>query len=113
MKGDKLYLIHILECLERIESYTAEGKDAFLASLLQQDAVMRNLEIVGEATKHLSQELRCSHEEVPWRRVAGLRDVLIHDYLSVDVQQLWNIVERDLPTLKEGVSAVLEALQES
>jgi len=113
MKDDRLYLIHILECLERIQSYTAGGKDAFLASSLQQDAVMCNLEIVGEATKHLSRELRRSHEEVPWRRVAGLRDVLIHDYLSVDVQQLWNIVERGLPPLEQRISGMLKALQES
>ena len=113
MRHNKLYLIHILECIERIESYTAGGKDVFLASSMQQDAVMRNLEIMGEATKHLSQELRDSHSQVPWRRVAGLRDVLIHDYLSVDVNELWNIVERDLTPLKQGVAAIVEALQAS
>lgn len=112
MKDDRLYLIHILECIERIETYTSGGRHAFLGSSLQQDAVMRNLEIMGEATKQLSPELRHAHTEVPWRRVAGLRDVLIHDYLSVDVQELWNIVERDLPALKQSVSAVLEELQE-
>jgi uncharacterized protein with HEPN domain len=113
MKEDKLYLIHIAECIRRIELYTRDGRESFIDSTLQQDAVIRNLEIIGEAVKHLSPELRRSHTGVPWRRIAGLRDVLIHDYLSVDLDEVWNISERDLPDLKRRISSVLEGLERS
>jgi uncharacterized protein with HEPN domain len=75
MKDDRLYLTHIAECIERIESYTAGGKQAFMASTLVQDAVVRNFEIIGEATKRISAHMKGQRPDVPWRRVAGLRDV--------------------------------------
>lgn len=86
MKDDRLYLTHILECIGRIEGYTQDGRDAFMASSLIQDAVVRNFEIAGEATKHISQTLRDAHPHVPWKRIAGLRDVLIHNYVQVDLR---------------------------
>lgn len=87
MKDDKLYLINILESISRIELYTAAGAEEFHTSTLIQDAVIRNFEIIGEATKKLSSELRSRYTGVPWTRIAGLRDVLIHDYLAVDSTQ--------------------------
>lgn len=71
MKDDKLYLINILECMERIELYTKSGVDDFRNSTMVQDAVIRNFEIIGEATKRLSAELRQSHTEIPWTQIAG------------------------------------------
>ena len=85
MKGDRIYLRHILDAIDRIESCTSVGRDVFLATPHWQDAVIRQLEIVGEATKRLSQALRSHYDEIPWRRIAGLRDILIHDYLGVDL----------------------------
>lgn len=82
MKDDRLYLINIIECIERIEAYTKGGKEVFLASTLIQDAVVRNFEIIGEATKRMSQPLKDQQPHVPWRRIAGLRDVLIHNYFD-------------------------------
>jgi uncharacterized protein with HEPN domain len=79
MKGNYVYLRHILDAAERIASYVSVGRDVFLATSHWQDAVIRQLEIIGEATKRLSPELRSQHGQVPWRRIAGLRDVLIHD----------------------------------
>ena len=97
MKDEKLYLIHILEAIEKIESYTREGREVFMNTPVLQDAVIRNWEIIGEAAKRVSDDVKRAHPEIPWRRVAGFRDVLIHDYPSVDLEEVWEIVERDLP----------------
>jgi uncharacterized protein with HEPN domain len=91
MKGDQLYLRHILDGIVRIESYISVGRDVFMATTHWQDAVIRQLEIIGEATKRLSQELCSRHHEILWRRIAGLRDVLIHDYMGVDLTAVWKL----------------------
>jgi uncharacterized protein with HEPN domain len=80
---------------------------------MQQDAVIRNFETIGEATKQLSRRLRQAHPELPWRRIAGLRDVLIHDYLGVDLAEVWSVVERDLPELEAKVRAILATLNDT
>ncbi|MBI3961810.1 MAG: DUF86 domain-containing protein [Deinococcus sp.] len=110
MKDDQLYLLHIAQCIQRIESYTQDGRAAFMASSLTQDAVIRNLEIIGEATKRISQDLKQAYPDVPWRRVAGLRDVLIHNYIRVDLDEVWNVMEADLPGLKSKIEAILQEL---
>lgn len=80
MTGDVVYLQHILDAIAKIEAYVAVGHDGFMSTSHWQDAVIRQLEIIGEAAKRLSPDLRTRHDVVPWRRIAGLRDVLIHDY---------------------------------
>jgi len=82
MKDDRLYLIHVKECIQRIDSYASEGRDVFLRSAMVQDAIIRNFEIIGEAVKHLSPDLKQSYPEIQWRGLAGFRDVLIHNYSS-------------------------------
>lgn len=111
MKDDRLYLIHIWECIQRIESYAIEGKSSFLASNMIQDAIIRNFEIIGEATKHLSPELKQSHPEIQWRGLAGFRDVLIHNYMGVDLVEIWNIIENELPHIKSSLKPVLVELR--
>jgi uncharacterized protein with HEPN domain len=108
VKGDRAYLQHILDSVARIESYTAVGREVFMSTPHWQDAVIRQLEIIGEASKRLSLQLRESHPEVPWRRICGLRDVLIHDYMGVDLDVVWEIVQQRIPELKAAVVKLLE-----
>ena len=108
MNRDQVYLRHILDAIDKIESYVSIGHQTFVSESHWQDAVIRQLEIIGEATKRLSGDLRSQHPEVPWRRVAGLRDVLIHDYLGVDIPAVWEITQRDSPQLKQQIEAILK-----
>jgi uncharacterized protein with HEPN domain len=112
MRDDRLYLSNIFECIERIESYTRDGKEAFLQTTIIQDAVIRNFEIIGEATKRLSPEIRAAYPDVPWQQVAGFRDVLIHDYLKVNLNRVWGVIEQNLPQLKATIEAILQELRE-
>ena len=111
MSDDCLYLIHILESIERIEDYTREGRDVFMNSPMAQDAVIRNFEIIGEAVKQIPVFLKEEHPDIPWRRIAGLRDVLIHQYMSVDPEAVWAITGEDLPEFKRAVAEILAGLQ--
>ncbi|MCH8121342.1 MAG: DUF86 domain-containing protein [Planctomycetes bacterium] len=110
MKDDRLYLIHISECVERIESYIG-GKDKrqFLDSSLIQDAIIRNLQVLSESTQRLSDAAKESMSEVDWFKIAGFRNVLFHDYLGIDIERVWNILEKDLPALKKAVQKMLDA----
>jgi uncharacterized protein with HEPN domain len=108
MKDDRLYLTHIAECIRRIKEYAAPGRDHFMTNTMMQDAVVRNFEIIGEAAKRLSAGALDKVPEIPWRRVAGFRDVLIHDYSGVDYEEVWNIIENELYNLKEAVDYLLK-----
>ena len=109
MKNDQLYLQNIKECIDRIESYTISGKDVFLENTMIQDAVIRNFEIIGEATKRLSTEFRDKYSDIPWQQMPGFRDILIHDYLKVNLNRVWSTVEHSLPQLKATVEKILKA----
>lgn len=106
---DRLYLGHIVEAISAIEAFTAEGRSAFFADLKTQSAVVRQLEIIGEAVKQLSAELTTANPHVPWRQIAGTRDRLIHAYFRVDLDAVWAMVEQDLPTLRRDVRAIIES----
>ena len=103
MRGDRVYLTHILDAIRKNDSYIVVGRDEFMRASHWQDAVVRQLEIIGEATKRLSPELRSQHPEIPWRRIAGLRDVLIHDYLGVDLEAVWKLTQTELPAFKNNI----------
>jgi len=110
MKDDKLYLIHMIECIQRVEKYTSGGRDTFLNSELIQDAVIRNLQVMAESSQRISEDLQSRYSNVAWFKIAGFRNVLVHDYLGVDLDKVWAIIERDLPPLKSSISLLLKEL---
>ena len=113
MKDDRLYLIHIRECIERIEQYTVDGKDAFFADIKTQDAVLRVLQTLTESTQRISDALKARHPEVDWRSISAFRNVVVHGYLSIDIKRVWDIVESDLPDLKAKIEAISRELDKN
>lgn len=111
-KDPRVYLAHILECARKIERYTSSGEKEFLTDTMLQDAVIRNFEIIGEAAKRVPETYRRTHSKIPWRLMAGFRDVLIHAYEGVDLKRVWRIVRHDLPVVKEGIEKILPPLEE-
>lgn len=113
MRGDKVYLQNILECINKINSYTQGSSRAeFLEKDLIQDAVIRNIEIIGEATKNLSKIIRTDNPEVPWKSMAGMRDKVIHNYLGVDMDLVWDTVKKNLPEVKVLIQDILNNLND-
>ena len=109
MKDDRLYLIHICECIERIESYAKDiDKQEFIDSTLLQDAIVRNLQVLAESTQRLSDEIKETENEIDWFKIAGFRNVLVHDYLGLDIERVWNILKKDMPILKKAIHRMLE-----
>ena len=109
MKKDEAYLKHILDAISDVEKFT-EGisKEEFYESKEKQYAVLRALEIIGEAIKNLSRELKAKHRVVPWKDIAGMRDKLIHEYFGVNMELVWETVKKDLPELKKEIDNILE-----
>jgi uncharacterized protein with HEPN domain len=108
-RDDSVYLKHIRDAIMMIEEYT-EGIDklSFLKNTLVQDAVIRQIEIIGEASKRLSDTIRENTPNIPWQDIAGMRDKLIHDYMGVDIETVWLTVRDDIPTLKKHIKNILE-----
>jgi len=104
VKDDRLYLHHILERCQRITRFIAPGRDAFMTSEEIQDAVIRNVEVIGEAAKRDSGGARDRLASLDWKAICGMRDVLIHDYIGVDLDEVWNVAATRIPELQ----AVLE-----
>jgi len=109
MKRDNAYLQHILDAISNIEKFI-EGitKEEFTKNLEKQYAVLRGLEIIGEAAKNLSRELKRKYPHIPWKEIAGMRDKLIHQYFGVNLDLVWETVKTKLPELKNQISIILK-----
>lgn len=110
MRTERAYLAHAIEAIDAILSYTADGEQAFFADAKTQDAVIRNIEILGQAVKGISEDTRARQPYVQWRQIAGMRDKLIHEYFGVDLNLVWDVVANDLPELRPRLQRLLDAL---
>jgi uncharacterized protein with HEPN domain len=110
MKDDKLYLIHIKECLDRVEKYATGGSEVFFSDEKTQDAILRNLQTMSESVKRVSDGLKNCHSEIDWRGIAGFRNVLVHDYLGINLDRVWEIIENDLKQLTTKIDGILKVL---
>ena len=103
-EADRVLLAHIRDCLDRILEYTNAERSRFDASRLVQDAVIRNLQTLAESSQRLSSEIKATEAHIPWRELAGFRNVIVHGYLGVDLGAVWLVVEQDLPALTDAVN---------
>lgn len=112
MRSDKLNITYIADSIHQIQIYTQDGREAFMQTRIIQDAVIRNFLVIGEAIKNISTDLKSAHPDVSWRSVAGFRDVLIHNYIHVNLDLVWDIIEIDLPSFKIQIEAILQELEQ-
>jgi uncharacterized protein with HEPN domain len=110
-RDTKLYLTDILDCIDYITQYVTDVSwDEFKNNVEKQDAVLRRLEIMGEAVKGIPIEIRSKYPNVPWREIAGLRDVLIHNYFGITIEMVWNVVTNDLGEIAASIEAIRQDL---
>ena len=102
-EADKLYIAHMLECIDRIMEYTGQDEERFRSSRLIQDAVIRNLQTMAESSQRLSPETLANAPDVSWRALSGFRNILVHDYLGVDLNIIWQVVMAELPPLRSAL----------
>jgi len=103
-------LAHMRDCLQRIVEYTGHERQRFADSRLVQDAVVRNLQTLAESSQRLSADIKATEARIPWRELSGFRNVIVHDYLGLDLDAVWLVVAQDLPPLSEALDRMLSRL---
>jgi len=111
-KDDTVYLRHILERIRRVTDDIADGRERFMESHTLQDAVLRNLQVMAESAQRLSETTKAARPDVEWRKIAAFRNILVHDYLGIDLDTVWDITQREIPELKQAVDEMLSARRE-
>jgi len=110
VRDDRERLLDIVEAIERIQDQARRGRHVFETDKLVQTWMVHHIEILGEATRAVSEGLRIKYPKIPWREMVAMRNVLAHDYFGIDIEQVWATVERDLPALKSQIEAILHDL---
>jgi uncharacterized protein with HEPN domain len=109
IKEDLAYIDHILDCIRKINEFSVGLTfDQFKENELVQDAIIRNIEIIGEASKRISSESKQTYYKIPWKEITGMRDKLIHDYMGTDVAVVWKTIKQDIPTLENLITGMLK-----
>lgn len=108
MKDDRVYFEHILLCIEKIETYTELDKSLYMESTIIQDAVVRNLQVLAESTQRISDKVKTNYPDTEWQAISGFRNILVHDYLGLDLKLIWSVVEKRLPPLRIEIDKMLE-----
>lgn len=111
MRDDRERLLDIAEAIERIEKYTCRGRAAFEEDELIQTWVLYHLQVIGEAVRALSSETTSSTDEIEWQKIVGMRNILVHNYFSIDTDIVWAVIENDLSRLKDSVVSILNELR--
>ena len=110
-KLDSVYLFHIRDSINKILEYTLNTDiESFKSNSMMQDAVIRQIEIIGEASSKLTKSFRDTNSQIPWKNIVGMRNKLIHDYFGVDVMAVWETVKNDIPTLKTNLDTIISTL---
>jgi len=110
MRDDRLYLTDMLEAITQIEKYAVDGRQRLEKDELVRIWVVYHIQIIGEAAQRLSQRLRAKHSEVPWPQIAAMRNILVHAYFRIDLDEVWSVISKDLPILRPQIEAILAQL---
>ncbi len=114
MKNDLAFIDHILDSVNAIEEFSKKlHRDSLISNRMARSAIVREIEIIGEATKNISKDLKKNHPEIEWGKLAGTRDKMIHHYFGVDVDIVWYIIKKDIPVLKKKIKEIKEDMEEN